>query len=246
MGAGASTNLAWEPSVLGPSANEIIKQIQSGARTCVEVVQASLDRIALLETSERPLNACVETLQESALDAARAVDAKVKNNQPLGPLEGLPIVVKINIDVKGSLTTASTAALKDWRPPSNAPSCTKDDILLSNSPDVLLAFASSKAWATRAAAWARGGFLPKALVSALENTPCLASNRTQFSRNLSRATHGGAFSGTSKMACGACTALRIEDVRFGCMWSSSMTSLSSPQMASRKEKSAIFSLRPLQ
>ncbi len=54
MGAGASTNLAWEPSVLGPSASSIIKQIHSGERTCVDIVQASLDRIALLETSERP------------------------------------------------------------------------------------------------------------------------------------------------------------------------------------------------
>ena len=52
MGAGASTNLAWEPSVLGDSAAEIIKQIRSGERTCVAVVQASLDRITLLETSE--------------------------------------------------------------------------------------------------------------------------------------------------------------------------------------------------
>ncbi len=121
MGAGASTNLAWEPSVLGPSANEIIKQIHSGERTCVDIVQASLDRIALLETSEQPLNACVETLTKSALDAARTVDAKVKNKQPLGLLEGLPVVVKVNIDVKGALTTASTAALKEWRPPSHAP-----------------------------------------------------------------------------------------------------------------------------
>jgi Asp-tRNA(Asn)/Glu-tRNA(Gln) amidotransferase A subunit family amidase len=125
MGAGASTNLAWEPSVLGPSANEIIKQIKGGERTCVDIVQASLDRIALLETSERPLNACVETLAESALDAARAVDAKVKNKQPMGLLEGLPIVVKVNIDVKGSLTTASTAALKEWRPPAHAPCVSK-------------------------------------------------------------------------------------------------------------------------
>ena len=67
MGAGASTNLAWEPSVLGDSAAEIIKQIRSGERTCVEIVQASLDRIALLETSERPLNACVETVSYTHL-----------------------------------------------------------------------------------------------------------------------------------------------------------------------------------
>ena len=86
MGAGASTNLAWEPSVLGPSASSIIKQISEGEKTCVEVVQASLDRIALLETSERPLNACVETLTKSALEAARTVDDKVKNKQPLGLL----------------------------------------------------------------------------------------------------------------------------------------------------------------
>ena len=94
MGAGASTNLAWEPSVLGPSAHEIIKQIRSGERTCVEVVQASLT--ASHYWNERAaLNACVETLTESALAAAEAVDAKVKHKRPLGR-QGLPIVVKVN------------------------------------------------------------------------------------------------------------------------------------------------------
>ena len=121
MGAGASTNLAWEPSVLGPSAHEIIKQIRSGERTCVEGRQAVAGRITLLETSERPLNACVETLAESGACGPHRRPPRSRRNQPLGPFEGLPDRQEDNIDVKGALTTASTAALSEWRPPSSAP-----------------------------------------------------------------------------------------------------------------------------
>lgn len=122
MGAGASAGgaLEWEPSCL-TSASEVLRQIQSGEKRCVDVVRAALDRIALLETSDTPLNACVETLGEGALARAAEVDAKVIHKETLGSLEGLPIVVKVNIDVKGALTTASTEALKAWRPPFHAP-----------------------------------------------------------------------------------------------------------------------------
>lgn len=48
------------------------------------------------------------------------MDDKIYRGEKLGALEGLPIVVKGNIDVAGSLTTAATAALAEWRPSSTA------------------------------------------------------------------------------------------------------------------------------
>eukprot|EP00746_Dinoflagellata_sp_MGD_P022064 gnl/MRDRNA2_/MRDRNA2_151538_c0_seq1.p1 gnl/MRDRNA2_/MRDRNA2_151538_c0~~gnl/MRDRNA2_/MRDRNA2_151538_c0_seq1.p1 ORF type:complete len:497 (-),score=104.18 gnl/MRDRNA2_/MRDRNA2_151538_c0_seq1:51-1358(-) len=70
-------------------------------------------------------NACLEVLEKSALENAAAVDAKVAKGEPLRLLEGLPLLVKANIDVAGTLSSASTPALKDWKPSITAPCAQK-------------------------------------------------------------------------------------------------------------------------
>ena len=101
-----------------PSAASIIAQIHGGSKTCVEVVS---EKLARLDQVEPTLNAFVEVMREAALTSARAVDAKIAKGLPLRRLEGLPIVVKTNIDLSGTLTTAATPALAEWRPRLNAP-----------------------------------------------------------------------------------------------------------------------------
>jgi Asp-tRNA(Asn)/Glu-tRNA(Gln) amidotransferase A subunit family amidase len=112
----ASTNPA-STAAAAPSSAETLAAIASGRRSCVEVISGALAAVA---ATNGKLNGCIEVLGEPALAAARAVDAKVAATEPLGKLAGLPIVVKANIDVDGSLSTAATPALKDWRPSTNA------------------------------------------------------------------------------------------------------------------------------
>lgn len=109
-----------EDSLVGtaPSALSVLRQIHSGEKSCAAFVTEALDRI---DTVNGRLNACVEVAQRAAILArAATVDEKVKAGEALRPLEGLPMIVKLNIDTVGMLTSGSTAALKDNRPETNA------------------------------------------------------------------------------------------------------------------------------
>ena len=100
------------------SAAAVIEAIHTKKTSCVAAVEAALARIE--QTAD--ILAVVDVLKEEALQRAKAVDEKIAAGTALERLEGLPIVVKINIDgPSGSLTTASTPALKDWHPTLNAP-----------------------------------------------------------------------------------------------------------------------------
>ncbi len=59
-----------------------------------------------------------------ALEAARAADRKRASGAALGPLHGLPIVLKDNIDTTALPTTAATPALRQHRPKADAPIAT--------------------------------------------------------------------------------------------------------------------------
>eukprot|EP00947_MAST-08B_sp_MAST-8B-sp1_P001486 g1486.t1 len=104
-------------------ASEVLRQIRAGEKSCAQVVDAYLARIDAVNGT---VHACVEVCHDSARAAAAAVDEKIKaagsaEEANLGALEGLPIIVKTNVDVAGTLTTNATAALADWRPKKSAP-----------------------------------------------------------------------------------------------------------------------------
>jgi amidase/aspartyl-tRNA(Asn)/glutamyl-tRNA(Gln) amidotransferase subunit A len=70
--------------------------------TAEQLVRAYLDRIA---TYEEHYNAFI-SMNPRALDEARELDRELARTGPRGPLHGVPIVVKDNIDVAGLVTTA--------------------------------------------------------------------------------------------------------------------------------------------
>ena len=70
--------------------------------TAVQLVQAYLDRIA---TYEPHYNAFI-SMNPNALAEARALDRELARSGPRGPLHGVPIVIKDNIDIGGLVTTA--------------------------------------------------------------------------------------------------------------------------------------------
>jgi mandelamide amidase len=99
------------------SAAEIVQAIHDKKITAVSVVQAAIDRAEKL----KDLNALIFLNKEAALATARDVDA----GKITGPLAGLPIVVKDNINTRDMPTTGGTPALQNARPKNNAPSLQK-------------------------------------------------------------------------------------------------------------------------
>ncbi|MEM7249940.1 MAG: amidase [Pseudomonadota bacterium] len=83
------------------SASTIVRALASGECRAEEVMAACLARI---DADNTTLNA-ICTVNPNALVEARAVDARIANSEPLRPLEGVPVVIKDNIETAGLLTT---------------------------------------------------------------------------------------------------------------------------------------------
>lgn len=83
-------------------AAETARRTTAGEVSAVEVVRASLDRIAALDPG---LNAMSVVLGAEALAEAESRDAALAAGEPTGPLHGVPVVIKEEVDVAGAVTT---------------------------------------------------------------------------------------------------------------------------------------------
>lgn len=105
--------IAEKQPITENSISDLAKALASGQYSAEEVTQAYLERIAAVDDSGPILNAVIATFPD-ALDQARALDAKRAAGKIRGPLHGVPILLKDNIEAKGALpTTAGSLALKD-------------------------------------------------------------------------------------------------------------------------------------
>lgn len=100
------------------SAGELAGGIAAGSWSAVEVVQAHLARIAEVNDG---LNAVVRVLSDEALAGARAADEAVRRGDALGPLHGVPVTIKENVDVEGLPTPEGVTALAEPLAPQDAP-----------------------------------------------------------------------------------------------------------------------------
>ncbi|MBO9523874.1 MAG: amidase [Nocardioidaceae bacterium] len=96
-------------------AHELVRRTASGKVSATEAVQASLDRIALRDPG---LNAFSVVLADDALNEAIALDARIAAGEQPGPLHGVPVAIKEEVDVAGCVTTFggranSTPAARD-------------------------------------------------------------------------------------------------------------------------------------
>ncbi|MFK7945479.1 MAG: amidase family protein [Paracoccaceae bacterium] len=92
------------------TATEITEGVKSGDFRAREVTEATLARLSDVNPA---LNAVVGEMPEEALAAADAVDAARAAGQALGPLAGVPVTVKVNVDQKGHANTNGVRIQKD-------------------------------------------------------------------------------------------------------------------------------------
>jgi amidase len=93
----------------------------SGRTTARAVTQAHLDRIAVYDKRGPLINSLI-TVNPRALEDADRLDAVLRTTgRPVGPLHGIPVIVKDNIDVAGLPMTSGFQGWKNYYPPDDAP-----------------------------------------------------------------------------------------------------------------------------
>ena len=93
-------------------AADLAALIRSKQVSPIEVMRAHLERIQLLNPR---LNAVV-TLNESAMEEARAAEAALMRGESLGPLHGVPFTVKDSLDTAGLRTVRGSRLFSGYVP----------------------------------------------------------------------------------------------------------------------------------
>ncbi len=159
-----------------PTITELQARMTAGELTAVGLAETYLGRIAALDKNGPTLNSVIE-LNPDALDIAAALDAERKAKGPRGPLHGIPILLKDNIDTADKmLTTAGSLALLGSTAPQDSTVAAK----LRAAGAVILGKTNLSEWANfrsnrSVSGWSsRGGQTRNPY--ALDRTPCGSSS----------------------------------------------------------------------
>lgn len=87
---------------------QIAQDMRDGKLSATTLLQQSLEQIDALDTE---LNSFVSVDREGALQQAEALDQALSKRGPKGPLHGVPVAVKANIDVAGAVISACSEPL---------------------------------------------------------------------------------------------------------------------------------------
>ncbi len=99
------------------STREIRDDVAAGRVSAVEVCREAIARI---ESTNPVLNAFNVIDPDRAIACAERIDQARMSGNALGPLAGVPVAVKDNINVRGMRTTASSKILETYVPPYDA------------------------------------------------------------------------------------------------------------------------------
>lgn len=166
--------------------------MESGRWTARSITEAYLARIEGLDRGGPELRSILETNPE-AVSIADALDAERRSSGPRGPLHGIPVAIKDNIDTHDQMTTtAGSLALEGSIPPRDSFLAEK----LREAGAIILAKANMSEWAywrglKASSGWSgRGGQCRNPY--ALDRNPCGSSSGSGVaaSANLAALTIG--------------------------------------------------------
>ena len=96
---------------------EVAAAIRTGALTSVEVTQACIDHASATEST---LHTFVRFMPVEAMERAMAADAALARGELWGPLHGVPVAFKDNLDTAGIPTECGSPVLAGRVPTKNA------------------------------------------------------------------------------------------------------------------------------
>lgn len=99
------------------TAHEIRKMYDIKELTVPEVVEAYLNKI---KEKDPQIKALILVCEEEARTKAKEIQTKLDSKEKLGPLAGIPIVLKDNMCTKGIKTTCASKILENFIPPYDA------------------------------------------------------------------------------------------------------------------------------
>jgi aspartyl-tRNA(Asn)/glutamyl-tRNA(Gln) amidotransferase subunit A len=114
---GSRSAFAQSGDVTDLSIAEASQRVRSRDVSPRDLVDAYLNRI---ERFDPQLNAFITVMDDEARDRARALERELANGNWRGPLHGIPIALKDNIDTAGVLTSAGSAVFADRIPDEDA------------------------------------------------------------------------------------------------------------------------------
>ncbi|MBM6774995.1 Asp-tRNA(Asn)/Glu-tRNA(Gln) amidotransferase subunit GatA [Olsenella profusa] len=113
----AAPNAASTTSLDQFSARQIAAGVAAGDFSAVEVARAALDAV---EARDGEVQAFLQVSADLALAAAEATDARRAAGEPLGPLAGVPVAFKDNMNLVGTRTTCASRMLENYESPYTA------------------------------------------------------------------------------------------------------------------------------
>lgn len=118
---------------------QLSADLAAGKTTSAAITQAYIDRINKYDGA---LNAVIGIMPD-ALEQAAASDQRRKDKKSLGPMDGIPVLLKDNIDAVGIATTAGSFALIDNMPVKDSEVARR----LREAGAVILGKANTSQWA---------------------------------------------------------------------------------------------------
>ncbi|MFY0651306.1 MAG: amidase [Cyclobacteriaceae bacterium] len=106
--------------LLEKTISELQELMTSGDLSSEQITHLYIDRIEKIDRGKSGLNAVIE-LNPEALDIARKLDTERAEGDTRGPLHGIPVLIKDNIDTGDKMSTsAGSIALKDSKAENDA------------------------------------------------------------------------------------------------------------------------------
>ena len=104
--------------VVETTIDDVHAAYKAGTLTARQLVQIYLDRIAAYDKSGPTINSII-SINPDALAEADRLDAAFRKSGPVGPLHGIPLIMKDQANLKGMPTTLGSMLFKDFMPDSD-------------------------------------------------------------------------------------------------------------------------------